>query len=60
MLVLNTMVFQVSIIAMARSVRVLSFEKVKFREEKNKRSFFSLADRSMKVFGPSFALESKN
>ena len=51
MLVVNTIVFQLSIIAMARSVRVLSFEKVKFREDKSKRSFFSLADISQKVFG---------
>ena len=51
MLVVNTIVFQVSIIAMARSVKVLSFEKVKFREDKSKRSFFSLADISQKVFG---------
>ena len=50
MLVVNTIVFQVSIIAMARSVKVLSFEKVKFREDKSKRSFFSLADISQKVF----------
>ena len=50
MLVVKTIIFQVSIIAMARSVRVLSFEKVKFREDKSKTSFFSLADISQKVF----------
>ena len=49
MLVLKIIVFQAYVIAVARSVRVLSFEKVKFREDKNKRSFFSLADSSMKV-----------
>ena len=59
MLVLKIIIFQAYVIAAARSVRVLSFEKVKFREDKNKRSFFSLADSSMKVFGRSVAMESK-
>ena len=50
MLLLKTIVFQVSAIALARCVRVLSFEKVKFREDKEKQSFFSMADTSEKVF----------
>ena len=54
MLLVKTLVVQLSIIGMARCVKVLSFERVKFREDKSKTSFFSLADTSRKVFGPKF------
>ena len=54
MLLVKTLLLQVSIIAVARCLKVLSFEKVKFREDKAKRSFFSLAETSRKVFGPKF------
>ena len=49
MLLVKTLLLQVSIIAMARCLKVLSFEKVKFREDTHKRSFFSLADTSRRV-----------